>query len=369
MWSSGCKRPALASEAHFVGLKFNQLVPLVRKSSRVYREAMGAIDGSSEHAIEVAGLTKHFGSTRALQGVDLVVPHGTVFGLIGPNGAGKTTAMRILLDLMRPTSGSVSVLGTTPKDGGVTLRRRIGYLPGELILEGRTTGSALLAHYAQLSGPVPRNRIESLAERLDLDLSRQVRSLSKGNKQKLGLIQSLMHDPELLILDEPTSGLDPLMQQIFHELMHEARDRGATVFLSSHVLSEVELVASQVAILRQGAILTTSSVTDLRKSATRRVRLELPSDSAEVGITRLGAVPGLTALRSERADPSHSAPRHGARTTRTDDSVAVTGELAGPPGALIAVLADIPILDISIATPNLEDAVLDLYGRTDRSQS
>lgn len=332
---------------------------------------MGTSGDSTRIAIEINGLTKHFGATRALQGVDLTVPCGAVFGLIGPNGAGKTTAMRILLDLIRPTTGAVSVLGMTPQVGGTELRRRIGYLPGELILEGRATGSALLAHYAQLSGPVPRGRVESLAERLEVDLHRQVRSLSKGNKQKIGLIQALMHNPELLVLDEPTSGLDPLVQQTFHDLIREASDGGATVFLSSHVLSEVELVASQIAILRQGTILTTSTVAELRETASRRIRIVLPAASAEAGMALLRNVPGLTDLMRGYSSPSRAVPEpdDGAPHTPDTVTVTVTAQLAGHPGTFIAALAELPVLDLSIATPNLEDAVLDLYGRKDRGPS
>lgn len=211
-------------------------------------------------AISTRSLTKKFGRREVLHGVDFVVESGSVFGVIGPNGAGKTTTMRCLLDIIRPTSGEVRVLGKDPRLGGPELRRRIGYLPGELFLEGRVTGRKLLSHYEAISGPVPPGRIDALAERLGLDLDRHTRKLSKGNKQKLGLVQAFMHHPELLVLDEPTSGLDPLVQQEFHAMVREAQHQGQTIFLSSHVLSEVQQTADTVAILRDGRISAVESV-------------------------------------------------------------------------------------------------------------
>ncbi|QIM18736.1 ABC transporter ATP-binding protein [Leucobacter coleopterorum] len=300
-------------------------------------------------AVAFEAVTKRFGSTEALRGVTLEIPSGSVFGIIGPNGAGKTTAMRILLDLMRPSSGSVKVLGFGPREGGVALRRNIGYLPGELILEGRVTGAALLAHYTRLSGHVRRGRITELADRLGVDLHRQVRTLSKGNKQKLGIIQALMHEPELLILDEPTSGIDPLVQQTFHALVHEAQDRGATVLLSSHVLSEVEQVAEQVAILKQGEIVTTSTVLALRETAKRRISAVLSGADASEVRASLASIPNLGEVRVVEQE--------NALTLR------LTGVLGGNPDPLVKALAAFSVADVSIEAPNLEDAVLDLYGQ------
>jgi ABC-2 type transport system ATP-binding protein len=198
---------------------------------------------STDEVIRIDGLVKDYGSTRAatraLDGVDLSVKRGEVFGFLGPNGAGKSTTIRVLLDQLRPTAGRAEVLGTVPADGGPALRARIGYLPGELAMAGRATSKELLDHLARLRGGAGRDRIEPLAERFGLDLSRPIRALSKGNKQKIGVIQAFMHRPELLILDEPTSGLDPLLQHEFLTLVREAQADGATVFMSSHVLSEV----------------------------------------------------------------------------------------------------------------------------------
>jgi len=237
-------------------------------------------DVASETVIRVEGLVKDYhagpslrgrATTRALDGLDLEVRHGEVFGFLGPNGAGKTTALRILVDLLRPTAGTVEVFGVAPRDGGHQQRARIGYLPGELSLAGRSTASDLLHHLARLRGGTGAERIAEYAERLSLDLSREMRDLSKGNRQKVGVVQAFMHTPELLILDEPTSGLDPLLQREFLDMVREACDWGATVLMSSHVLSEVELAATRVAIVREGRIVDVDDVKVLRHKAGQKV--------------------------------------------------------------------------------------------------
>ncbi|MCW1250124.1 ABC transporter ATP-binding protein [Acaricomes phytoseiuli] len=236
----------------------------------------------SENVIEIRDLTKRFGHDAALRNITFNVPRGQVLGAIGPNGAGKTTTMRILLDIVRPSSGQLRVLGEEPHGAGPEVRRRIGYLPGELILDGRSTGQALLHHYAEISGPVRPGRIRQLTDRFDVDLSRQVRKLSKGNKQKLGIIQAFMHDPELLVLDEPTSGLDPLMQQEFLRLVREAQNAGQSVLLSSHVISEIQQASDSVVILRKGEVVSRASVTELRDTAMRRLRLRTTASTEEI---------------------------------------------------------------------------------------
>jgi len=237
------------------------------------------------------------------------------------------------------------VLGEDPRHAGPELRRRIGYLPGELILESRVTGRKLLQHFARLSGPVRHGRIEELAERLNVPLDKQVRELSKGNKQKLGLIQAFMHDPELLILDEPTSGLDPLLQQEFLSMISEVRADGRSVLLSSHVLSELQQSADRVAILRAGTIVADASVEELRATAVRtlRVRLEDGDQQREDALERLRGVPGvdgLTALPDGRLEAS------------VHDGVR----------PLLAALAALPVTDVVLEEPDLEQAVLTLYG-------
>lgn len=225
--------------------------------------------------IETRELQKKYGKHLAVDGIGLRVEQGSVFGLIGPNGAGKTTVLRMLVDIIRPTAGELTVLGAVPRRSGTALRRRIGYLPGELKLAERIRGGTLLHHLAQISGPVDPGTIEALAERLGLDLGRPVRALSKGNRQKLGLIQAFMHRPELLILDEPTSGLDPLMQREFLAMVREAREAGQTVLLSSHILTEIQHTADDVAVLAGGRIVAGGDVSSLKLSSVARLRAVL----------------------------------------------------------------------------------------------
>ncbi|MDJ0339274.1 ABC transporter ATP-binding protein [Cryobacterium sp. PH31-O1] len=297
-------------------------------------------------AIDVVDLVKQFGRNRALNGVTFQVPRGSVFGVIGPNGAGKTTIMRALLDIIRPTSGHATVLGTPSRNAGPELRRRIGYLPGELILEGRTSGRRLLAHYADISGPVAAGHVHELAERLGFDLDRPVRKLSKGNKQKLGIVQAFMHQPELLVLDEPTSGLDPLMQQEFLKMVREARDRGQTVFLSSHVISEIQQAADEVAILRDGRIVTINSVEELRTTAIRHLRLVAsgirPTDLAAA----LGALEGVTTLECT--------------VTPAGDAEAVA-TLSSEIAPFLQAISTLQLKDLMLEEPDLEESVLKLY--------
>ena len=199
---------------------------------------------------------------------------GEVFGFLGPNGAGKSTTMRLLLDLIRPTSGSASLLGLDAHADSLAIRRRIGFLAGDFGLYPKLTGAAVLDYLAELRGGVDRWRRDALAERFGAELNRPIRELSTGNRQKLGLIQAFMHDPELLILDEPIAGLDPLVQQSFHALLAECTAQGGTVFLSSHTLSEVERVTHRLAILRQGRLVVVDSLENLRRVAVQRLEIE-----------------------------------------------------------------------------------------------
>jgi ABC-2 type transport system ATP-binding protein len=236
----------------------------------------------AELAISTEALTKMYGRHRGLTGLDLSVDTGEVFGFLGPNGAGKTTTIRLLLDLIRPTGGRAQVLGLTPRRD-IALRRRIGYLAGDFVVDGRQTALELLTYLGNLRGGVPRARIDELAGRLDLDPTRKIKSLSKGNRQKVGVVQAFMHEPELLILDEPTSGLDPFLQQEFVAMVREARAAGRTVFMSSHVMSEVQQTADRVGIIREGRLVTVERVEELRERAVRRVQIhfEAPVDAAQ----------------------------------------------------------------------------------------
>lgn len=297
-------------------------------------------------AIELTRLRKQYGRRMAVDSLDLRIEPGTVFGLIGPNGAGKTTTLRMILDIIRPTAGDIRVLGEDPRRGGPALRRRIGFIPGELRLDGRMTGRRLLDFYAEVSGPVDSGMISSLADRLGLDLNRPVRTLSKGNKQKLGIVQAFMHEPPLLVLDEPTSGLDPLVQREFLRLVTDARERGQTVLLSSHVLSEIQQTADAVAVLSQGKVVAEGDVASLRLGAIRRVRAGLAMADERTISEQLRALPQVSELEV----------RGGA------DAVRVSATVEGDIDPLVKVLAQHRVIDLAVEEPDLEESVLRLYG-------
>ena len=301
-------------------------------------------------AIELTHLRKEYGRRTAVDSLDLRIEPGTVFGLIGPNGAGKTTTLRMILDIIRPTAGSIRVLGEDPRRGGPALRRRIGFIAGELRLDGRMTGGRLLDFYTEVSGPVRPGMIRDLAERLDLDLARPVHTLSKGNKQKLGIVQAFMHEPPLLVLDEPTSGLDPIVQREFLRLVTDARDRGQTVLLSSHILSEIQQTADSVAVLSQGKIVTEGDVASLRLGAIRRVRVGLSTADATVIREELSAVPHISELEF----------REGPEIVRV--SATVEGDI----DPVVKALARHTVIDLTIEEPGLEESVLKLYGESAR---
>ena len=300
-------------------------------------------------AVTARGLAKNYGRHQALLGIDLDIPRATVYGVIGPNGAGKTTTMRLMLDIIRPSAGELHVLGATPRDGGAALRRRIGYLPGELHLEARIRARDLLTHYSEISGTVRHGVVDSLAQRLGLDLSRQVRALSKGNKQKLGLIQAFMHEPELLVLDEPTSGLDPLVQQEFHAMLREAKANGQTVFLSSHVLSEVQQTADEVAILRAGQ----HRATVARWPSSARPPCVVCESSSPKRMPPLrarpsGVLPGVGAIAEVHERAGHARPCSAALDSHVD--------------AFVKAIARLDLVDLTIEEPDLEESVLGFYG-------
>jgi ABC-2 type transport system ATP-binding protein len=223
--------------------------------------------------IQLEKLTKSYGEHRGVVDVDLEVSQGEIFGFLGPNGAGKTTTIRTLLDLIRPTSGRALVFGIESTADPVAIHRRVGYIPGEFTLYDRLSGGQTIQYFANLRGGVDPAYQTSLIERFDIDPKRRYKELSKGNKQKIGLVIALQHKPELLILDEPTSGLDPLVQQSFFELVREARTEGRTIFLSSHILSEVERTADRVAIIREGRLVKVDSIEGLRDLAHHQVEL------------------------------------------------------------------------------------------------
>jgi len=254
----------------------------------------------TDAAIRTRGLTKRYGSFAALQNLDLQIDVGEVFGFLGPNGAGKSTTIRTLLDQIRATAGSASVLGLDVHQDSLRIRQQIGYLPGDLALYPKLTGRQTLRYFANLRGGVDQSYVDELAERLQADLSRKVGEYSTGNRQKIGLIQAFMHRPPLLILDEPNAGLDPLVQQEFHQLIREVRDEGRTVFLSSHTLSEVERVADRVGIIRHGRLVVVERIDELKRKAIRCVDFEFAERVPE------GAFTGVDGVREAIVDGVHA---------------------------------------------------------------
>ncbi len=232
----------------------------------------------TEYAIETQGLTVYYGRHRGIIDVDLRVGKGEIFGFLGPNGAGKTTTERVLLDIIRPTAGSASMLGLDCQKEGVQARAKVGYLPGELSFYDNMKASQFFQMYHSLQGDgTEATYWQSLADRLDLDTSRKIREYSRGNKQKVGIVLAFMNKPALLILDEPTSGLDPLVQQTVMDMIREARNDGTTVFFSSHNLPEVQAVCDRVGIIREGSLVATERIEDLMKQQLKRLRLSFSS--------------------------------------------------------------------------------------------
>jgi ABC-2 type transport system ATP-binding protein len=291
-------------------------------------------------------LTKLYGRRWALSGLNLDVRRGEIFGFLGPNGSGKSTTIRILLDIIRPTAGIASVLGATPRSGGPALRRRIGYLPGDFVTDGGQSAKELLTHLCHLRGGAGATQLSGLAERFGLDLHAPVRSLSRGNRQKVGIIQAFAHEPELLILDEPTSGLDPLQQGIFVDLVREARARGQTILMSSHILSEIQRVADRVGIIRDGRMLTVEAVGQLRHRSVRRVEMEFGLDVPQAAFTSLSGVTDV----------------------RVDGSV-LRCRLAGDADALIKASARYPVETIVVREPDLDELFLSYYHEAEESDA
>jgi ABC-2 type transport system ATP-binding protein len=291
-------------------------------------------------AVTINGMTKSYGRVRALRGVDLEVKRGEIFGFLGPNGAGKTTTIRCLLDLIRPDGGTARVLGLDPQADPVAVQANTGYLPGEPALSDNLTAERQLRFLNDMrGGRASWAFVRQLAERLDLDLNRPIKNLSKGNKQKVGLVQALMHRPPLLLLDEPTSGLDPLMQQQVLRLLREAQADGATVFFSSHIMSEVEAVAERVAIIRLGKIAEVAQTTSLINRSLRRVTVRFKE---AVDSRSLAALPGMKVLS-----------REGGKV--------VTLQVEGDMDGFVKALGAFPVSDLETTRPSLEEVFLAYY--------
>jgi ABC-2 type transport system ATP-binding protein len=296
--------------------------------------------------VSLQNLTKSYGRARGVVDLDLTVRSGEVFGFLGPNGAGKTTTIRTMLDLIRPTSGRVLIFGLDARTDGVAVRRGVGYLPGDLRLYEHLTPRELLSYFAALRKLSTLAEAERLATRLELELDRPVAALSRGNRQKVGLVQAFMHRPQLLVLDEPTSGLDPLVQQTFYELAREAVAEGRTIFLSSHVISEVQHVADRVGLVREGRLVLVDSVENLRAHAFTRIEVTF---DAPPPATAFDDVPGIRALE-----------RRGN---------VVLFALQGEIDPLLKALARYRVVALDSHEADLEDVFLSLYRSDGRDAS
>ena len=293
-------------------------------------------------AIAVEHLTKSYGRSRGVADLTFSVAPGEVFGYLGPNGAGKTTTIRTLLDLIRPTSGVATVLGLDSRRDSTEVRRRTGYLPGEGALYERLTGAEYLQHLASLRDGIDWSYVLELADRLDCELSGKIRSLSHGNRQKVAVIQAFMHRPELLVLDEPTQGLDPLVQKEFHAMVDDARREGRTVFLSSHVMPEVERLCDRVAIIREGRLVAVEDVGDLKARQVRRLDIHFARP--------------VPAEPFERLPNVHDVEVQG-------DALRLT--ISGPMDLVVKEAARFEVVDLESHEPSLEDVFLTYYGKGD----
>ena len=289
-------------------------------------------------AVVTEGLTKDYGNGRGLFDLDLEVREGEVFGFLGPNGAGKTTTIRLLMDMIRPTVGRAWLLGLDAHENSVVLKQRVGYLPGELPDFGRMRGAEIVGYVSGMRGIDASDRIRQLCDRFAIDLSPRFNELSRGNRQKLAVLLAFAHDPQLLILDEPTASLDPLMQQQFYELVRETRGRGATVFLSSHVLSEVEEICERAAIVREGRLARIIEFSDLHELRLHRVGIVFARAPDE---ERLRQVPGVEEM--------------------VVDGTSARCVLRGSFEPLVEALAGMGVLNLTSHEPTLEETFLQIY--------
>ena len=291
-------------------------------------------------AIETTGLTKTFGGTHAVRDLDLRVATGEIFGFLGPNGAGKTTTIRLLLDLQHPTAGSARLLGFDAHRDCLAVHRLVGYLPGELSLIGRMRVRDQLVWVARARNLPDTGRAHDLADRFDLDLNRRIEDLSKGNRQKVGILLAFMHQPELLILDEPTSGLDPLMKEKFEELLRETAASGRTVFLSSHELDEVQRVADRVGLIKDGRLIREDTMENLRAKAPKTVEVWF-HDPVDPSVFNIDGVHSVTTTGS-----------------------LVTLEVTGPIGPIVEAAAPLHPIDLVTHEASLDQLFLEFYRDT-----
>ena len=288
--------------------------------------------------IEVDHLTKKFGDFTAVDDVTFDINAGEIFGFLGPNGAGKSTTIRTLMDLIRPTSGTCRILGLDARADAVGIHRRLGFLPSDLALYPNLTGRQTLEYLAHLRGNVDWAHVDHLVERLGAEMDKKVGDYSSGNRQKLGIVQAFMHQPEAVILDEPITGLDPLVQMEFHTLLKEMADAGGTVFLSSHTISEVERVADRVGFIRRGHLIAVEKMSELQDKALRRITLEFAQP--------------VQAQAFEGVEGVHEA---------TADGATVTVQYEGSMAPLLTVATKHQVLSVSSASVDLDEIFLEFY--------
>lgn len=296
------------------------------------------------HAIELCGLTKYYGKARGIVDVTFSVEEGEMFGFIGPNGAGKSTTIRTLLGLIRPTSGSATIFGKDILTHGTQIRREVGYLPSEVFYYEDMKVIDLLRYSASFYAKNSEQRLQSLCKSLELDPARKIVDLSFGNRKKVGIVQGLLHEPQLIILDEPTGGLDPLMQHAFFDLIEKENQRGATVLFSSHILSEVQRLCHRVAIIKEGRIIRLETIEQLRRSNTKRVRVELRTleDAARLGSALL-VLEGVGDIKTQGS--------------------ALSFLLRGDLGQVLRLLAACEVTNLDIGEPDLEEIFLHYYSK------
>jgi len=292
-----------------------------------------------EFAVDTVNLTKYYGKSRGIIDVTMQIEPGEIFGFIGPNGAGKSTTIRTLLALLRPTSGDARIFGMNCISDRTEIAKRVGYLPSEVFYYDHMRVRDLLFYSAGFYRKDCRKRIIDLSERLDLDLTRKIEDLSLGNKKKVGIVQGLLHDPDLIILDEPTLGLDPLMQQTFYSLILDENARGATILMSSHILREVQRICGRIAIIKEGKIIKTDRIANMKEQNVRRFALETPSDISFLPIRVSGV--------------------HDFVSKDKNATFIFDGDLS----EILRTLAELKIESLTISEPDLEEIFLHYYSK------
>ncbi|HEU5381309.1 MAG TPA: ABC transporter ATP-binding protein [Ktedonobacteraceae bacterium] len=298
---------------------------------------------TQEPAIVIEHIVKSYGKVQAVRDLSLSVEHGEIFGFLGPNGAGKTTTIRCMLDVIRPTSGSIRVLGLDAQRDALAMHQHIGYLPGDVRLPGQMTGKQIIEYFTRLQGREPV-LLPNLVERFDVEMKRPLKGYSKGMRQKIGILLAFMCDPDVLILDEPTSGLDPLLQKVFNEFLLEEQARGKTIFMSSHIMSDVEKICQRVGVIRQGELVTVETVEALREMAGQHVTVEFGD---AVSTEELERVPGVSAV------------------TRSNGGYRLT--ISGSMDALIKALSLHEVLRLHAEEAPLEEVFLKFYEEPEKA--